>query len=327
MPAERNIAVVGCGNIGSRHLQGLTSFGRPARIWAVEPDAAALDLSRRRVAEMSADDRLSFEFCESPSALPTHLDLVVVATSAGVRRAVATRVMDGREIGALILEKFLFQSIADLDEFGDLLARRGIPAFVNTPRRAWPIYSELRKELGDAPFTMVVDLNRTNGLATNAIHFLDLVAFLSGCGGEMTLDGRDLRPVEGVSRHAGAVDFHGTLRGVTATGCDFVLNGRIDGNAPHAIALLSRDKRILIAETLQKAWVADGASGWSPGERAFPIMRQSELTGRIAAEIFDGGTTSLPGYAESAKLHRLNLEVFLQAMGKPVPPSTVVPIT
>lgn len=310
------MAVIGCGNIGSRHLQGLTFFGHAADIHAVDPMPASLDLARQRVCEMPPTPDMTWHYHAGIEGLPRRLDLVVIATGSAPRRRIVENLLEAREVGALVLEKFLFQSRADYAAVGALLATKGIAAYVNTPRRAWPAYAALRKTtMKEGELRIHVELNRTNGLATNAIHFIDLAAYL--CGEAFSLDGRGLHAVEGVSRHAGMLEFGGFLHGSSPRGDRLSLSGRTGSTAPHVIVITSDKRRILLHEAAGKAFIATAESQWAPVESPFPVLRQSELTGGVAADILLKSVSALPSYAESAKLHLSCLEAFLEAQGRP----------
>lgn len=315
--SEPVVAVIGCGNIGSRHLQGLARLDRPARIVGCDPLADSRQLSATRFAQMNPGPHLDVSFCESLEDLPDRIDLAIVATSTPPRRAITEALVARRDVKALILEKFLFQSHADHIAVGDLLADRRIPTWVNTPRRAWPVYRQLAADLaGTGGVSIAVEFGRANGLGTNAIHMIDLAAFLTGQSGGFDLDGRRLTPVEGVSRHAGLLDFGGVLTGVSADGHLVSIRGRPGSTEPHVVTILAEDRRLVINEVQQKAYVATAASAWAPVEQPFPIVNQSSLTGEFAAAIFDRGEAPLPGFAESARLHRQCLAAFLQATGR-----------
>ncbi len=204
----------------------------------VNTSADARKLAKSRVAEISPPEHLQFSYCSSLDELPATIDLAVIS---------ATDVHAGRSFEALlgrlmcahcVLEKFLFQSHVRIMNLSGLIAARKVPAFVNTPRRAWPVYRQLAAELGKAgPVSIMVELNRTNGMATNAIHFIDLAAYLTASPDGFAMDSRNLQAVEGVSRHAGAVEIEGLLQGVSARGDCFSIRGQAAVFAPHVIVI------------------------------------------------------------------------------------------
>ncbi|HRE20329.1 MAG TPA: hypothetical protein PKW21_04770, partial [Rhabdaerophilum sp.] len=69
------IALVGAGNIGSRHLQGLALSRLDADIHIVEPNEAAASLATERLAQVKAGANLRFSFHRALNDLPPVLDV------------------------------------------------------------------------------------------------------------------------------------------------------------------------------------------------------------------------------------------------------------
>lgn len=323
------IAVIGCGNIGSRHLQGLARLTHAAAVYAVDPVETSRKLSAERVTEIGPRNDVSFSFHPGMDTLPENIDLAIVATGSGPRRALTERLLGSRKVTGLILEKFLFRNHADHIAVADLIAAKQVPTWVNTPRRAWPVYRALAAELqAQGPLTIAVELGRTNPLGTNAIHFIDLAAYLAGPSVRFELDGRGLKPQTEASRHKDGLEFSGVLTGRSERGDALVVTSRLDSTAPHLIVIHARDRRLVIDEAREKVLVANTDNTWTMTPDAFPIVRQSSLTNEFAESVVAGAQPPLPDYAESARLHRQCLSAFLQAMGRdPQALDAVVPVT
>ena len=56
--AGKKIILVGCGNIGSRHLQALTKLNGEYLIEIIEPNDEAVLLAKLRLGEMKYDENL-----------------------------------------------------------------------------------------------------------------------------------------------------------------------------------------------------------------------------------------------------------------------------
>lgn len=323
------IAVAGCGNIGSRHLQGLARMTQAAHVHGYDPSAESRALAAARVAEMQPGPHLSFTFHDTLAALPEKIGLAIVATGAKPRRALIEALVAEKQVSALLLEKFLFQSHDDHVAVEALLASRGIAAFVNTPRRSWASYQALKSDLASAgPLTIAVEFGRANGLATNAIHFIDLAAFLTGEAGGFDLDGRRLTPLRDASRHAGAVEFSGMMTGASQRGDFLAIRGRPESTNPHTVTIIAEDRRLLVVEASQQLLTSRASAPLAVEASPFPILYQSALTGGIATDILAGRAPALPSLAESARLHRQCLSAFLEALGEPRDaPGRVVPVT
>ncbi|MCI4662841.1 MAG: Gfo/Idh/MocA family oxidoreductase [Neomegalonema sp.] len=323
------ICVVGCGNIGSRHLQALARLTGPAEIFCVDPSEAARTLSAERVAQIEPGEGLRWHWLESFDGVPNALDVAVIATGAGPRRMLTEALLAHASVKALLLEKFLFQRHEDYAAVGALLADKGVAAWVNTPRRVWPGWQAIKARLvSPGPITLTVEIGKRNGLASNAIHFIDLAAYLSAGSEGFALRGDRLAPVEGVSRHEGQLEFGGTLYGFSPSGDCLSLRGRPDHEAPHTITLLAPDLRAVVDEGGQKARIASAASNWQLVEEDFALLYQSALTNGFVEAVQEGRDPGLPSFAESAMLHQACMGAFLEAIGlDPQDPAALCRVT
>lgn len=310
------IALVGAGNIGSRHLQGLALSHLPADIHIVEPDEAATTLARQRLGQVEAGKALRFTFHRGIADLPREIDLAILATPAGPRRAITETLLAAAQVKAIVFEKFLFQTIADHDEIGLMLETRGIRAYANTPRRYWPGYQALARSVaGRGPIALLVDHDTRHGLATSLIHLIDLLAFLAGPGGRYRFDGTGLALAQDMSRHAGAIEFTGPFAGTSDRGDVLAIRpststlGRMAVVLPDSVHVIDEGARTLTTTSL------DGSA--PPVSQPFGTLYQSQLSHLIAEDILLRGTCSLPDYAESAALHVGCLGALLEAMGLP----------
>ena len=298
------IALVGCGNIGSRTLQALAKLERPATIYAIDPVAAALARARERVAELGAAARARVVYAESVAALPEAIDLALVATCADTRRSTVEALLGRTRVRYLVLEKFLFQRAADYAAVGARLAAAGTRCWVNLVRRAWPGYLALRERLaGDRRLEMQA-LGPDFRLASNAVHYIDIYAFLTGVHvSEFDGSGIDAEPM--ASRRTEFRELSGILRGAGAEGRRVTLASHRGSKLPFVIQFFTPELHWIVRELDRKAWCAGADTGWSWRELDFPALDMSGMT-ETYGEILDHGVSILPTFADSATDH-LNL--------------------
>lgn len=311
------IAVIGAGGIGSRHLQGVAGLERPAEVWVVEPSSQARAVAAERLAEVvPAGAALRPRFRDSVDALPGAVDVAIVATPATVRRAVVEGLLAACDVEHLVLEKFLFPAIEDYDAVAALLAASKTSAWVNCPRRMWPGYADLRERFaGRGPVSCRTSTHARYGVGTTAIHFLDLLALLSG---ERAFTLRPDRLDGGLAdtRHGGLVEFSGTLDGSGADGSWFEYTAHRRGDAPVLVELASPDLRVLVRESEEAMWVSQAGTGWAWSEQPLRTCLQSALTGPLVADLLDTGRCALAGYEESSALHLAVLRALADHYGR-----------
>ncbi len=301
---ESAIAVIGCGNIGSRVLQALARLDRPATIHAIDPVPTALARARERVAELGSVARARIVYGDRIRSLPDTIDLALVATCADTRRATVEALLERARVRHLVLEKFLFQRADDYAAVGERLAASSARCWVNLVRRAWPGYQALKRQLaGDRRLEMQA-LGPDFRLASNAIHYIDIYAYLTGVHvSDYDGSGIDREPM--ASRRAEFRELSGILRGAGAEGRRVTLASHRTSKLPFVIQFFTPELHWIVREVERKAWCASAETGWAWREADFEGLDVSAMT-EAYGEILERGTSVLPTLEESAKDH-LNL--------------------
>ncbi len=209
------IWLIGCGNIGFRHLQAMLAMPEPADILIIEPAEALHARITTEIAKpQAAAHRVSLVAAMPPSG---PVDLAVVATSAPPRAAIVRALTEGPRPHAVVLEKVLAQTDAELQSMAADLAAIGSTAHVNCPRRYFPGYQKLRAALAKAGPLSIEVTGSQFGLGSNAVHFLDLLEYLNDS--TLTLvDATGLDKGSRDSKRAGFQEIYGTLEARLANG-------------------------------------------------------------------------------------------------------------
>jgi len=308
----KSVVIVGAGQLGSRHLQALKGVATPLDIEVVDPSPDALRVARERYDAITTPvpHRIAFSARrEKPGAV----DVAIVATGSKVRRAAMEALLAG-EVRAMILEKLLFANRADYAPMAQRLAAKGAPrTWVNCPMRVMPPYQAIREELGRGPVHYRVTGSQF-GLVTNAIHYLDHLAHLSGCT-EYTLDtsGLDSAPVE--SKRPGYLEVNGTLAARFADGSRCEMTCFATGTMPVVVEICNDKRRYIVRESEGKLWQSAEESKWAWQERDAPIPFQSQMTTRLVEAILATGDCGLTPFAESVPVHLALLEPLAKFLG------------
>ncbi len=285
------VLIVGAGNIGRRHMQGLAGVPEVTGVNLVDPSAKALKLAKQMaLAEEKEGRRINVHLHRSiPDT--TH-DLAIIATNANQRRVMWERVR--AHCKWVILEKFLFN---DPREYNVQGLRDG-STFVNCSRRAMSCWDVFRS----APQVSIFYYG-FEGLLCNAVHFLDLLQHLCGQDG-MTISlslGKRHR-----SKRKGYWDSEGSLTAITTDkrGCLYLNTKTLKRDAPPMLIV----NDCVVDEA--KMTLTDTAGA----VQFFSFKMQSKLTGEYVQQLAARGTCSLPDYYTAARTHLLLLEQ-LRRMG------------
>lgn len=309
MKPNYHIAIVGAGQLGSRHLQGLVRLNLPCEMHVVDPSQASLDVACQRAAEVPTAALHKLHFHQQIEALPPMLDHVVIATAADVRLSVMRALLQGRTVRNILLEKVLFQRQSDYSAAAELLQQAGSRAWVNCPRRAFPIYETLRTFFADDPLQNVEVRGGNWGLGCNSIHFIDIIAYLTG-GSVHSISAALLD--EGLidSKRPGFKEFTGTLLGRCGD-TSFSLTAQRDSQAPLLLTFRGGNRTCIVDESAGRVFMCDPFDGgWRMTEFKAPLL--SELSTTVTQRILEDGSCALTTYTQSSAYHL----PLLQALGE-----------
>ena len=304
------VTIVGAGQLGSRHLQALQAVRQPLEIHVVDPSPQALKVAEERFLEAASGIRHQVHF--GGAFEPTGpIDVAIVATTSAVRRAATERLLRASPVRYLVLEKLLFDRPGDRGAFEKLLADR-VTAWVNCPMRMMPAYETIRVEIGTGPVDYRVSGSRY-GLVTNAIHYVDHVAHLSGCT-DFSLDTRDVDAVPVPSKRPGFLELNGRLVARFADGsrCEVVCYP--EGDAPTLVEIFTSARRYIVRESAGRLWAASSLDQWEWEERDARIPYQSEMTTQVVESLLETGTCPLSPLADSLRLHVSLLDPLLELL-------------
>lgn len=300
-----NIVVVGAGQLGSRHLQGLAKLSNESIIHVVDPSENSKIEAFKRIKEVSTDKVHEILSHDSVETLPDSIQLAIIATTADIRLPALKALCSHASVQYLILEKVLFQKASDFQEAQKLIENNAIKCWVNCPRRTYPVYCELREYFSTDPVTNMDVVGGEWGLGCNAIHFLDLLAFFKRKV-DFELDVSHLDTGMRTGKREKFFEFTGCILGECG-GASFSLRSTFKSQANHIISLYGETRFAVIDEVGGRIWKVDENSSQSS---TFDLPFQSNLTTTIADSILSDGTCNLPGYEESRTVHT----PFLQAL-------------
>jgi len=240
------------------------------------------------------------------------VDRAVVAAAASERRGALTELLDHVGVGRVLLEKFLFDRRTDFEKAQELLDHAGVPAWVHSARGYMNCYSTLASRWALGRVRRMTVTGTGFNLASNGVHLLDLLRWLSGA---MVVRARS--GPKGLSAiPAGRADCRevlGSLVGETAAGATISINCRAPAPVGLRIRVETDDEWAEIDETGQSWRLVDGA-GTEIQSGAQPPHVVSQVTGPLV-ELLCGLPTRLPTYAESVSAHLALFDVLMPVIG------------
>ena len=75
--------IIGAGQLGSRHLQGLSIISQDVEIIVIDPNSDVLELAQKRYEEMPSNSHVrSVNYHQNIPELDGEVDLAIIATNA-----------------------------------------------------------------------------------------------------------------------------------------------------------------------------------------------------------------------------------------------------
>lgn len=300
----QNIAIIGAGQLGSRHLQGLKKAQIPMNIYVLDESQEALKICEQRYKEI-ADNNLieKIDFTSIWDRIPLTIDIAIVATGSKPRCKIIHELVEKHHCRALILEKFLFPTMHDYNDITELFLKYKIQAWVNCCRRYFSCYQKIRELLiNDGPIHFLLE-GKNWGLCCNSIHQIDIFSFI--CGEKhISFESSGIDKIIYESKRPGYIEMTGTIKGITDKGSTLSLSSYSEYTGPNKLLIQSQNHNIEIYEGVNKM-IIDGK------EELMDIRYQSDLTGKYIEDIIFTHSLPLTSYEESAMLHQQILPHFI----------------
>jgi predicted dehydrogenase len=307
------ILLIGCGELGSRHLQAVCTLETVSQIEVVDPRPAALELGRRRLAEVEGRNRdITVQWLAAPEKASKGGDLCIVATQAEGRNTLIRQAANELGYNAFIVEKIVTQSLATYQDLLDFTERQGIGVWVNFKSRAYHVHKRIKDRLDSFEPIHFNAIAGNHGLATNGMHAIDLFVFHDACG-VIENAGAQIDPVLHPSKRGNAVfDLSGTMAGYSEKGSHLSISYAAGHESTEHISIVAPRYRAIVDHVNRCGWESDVDRGWQWRPMEFagnPFV--SSMTREFAADILARGQCELPTLAEGMPAHKF---VFAQLL-------------
>ena len=293
------VAIIGAGQLGSRHLQGIKLASSPLLIAVMDSNDESLDIARERYDAVSPIGEKNINYVNSMDKLPLELDLVIIATGSMPRASIIKSLLEHALVKYLVLEKVLFPSLTDYNIVAGLLKDKDVRCWVNCPRRMFGMYKQIKETIDPTKPIFMTKTDEDWGLCCNAIHIIDIFLYLTE-ETSYTVETKFLNDSIVDSKRDGYIEMTGTLKVTTLRGNELTLISEKDF------------KGEMNGKTYQ-----------------YSMPYQSQLTGVLADELLITGGCSLTPFNTSVEYHTPFIEAMLAKYNaiKGTPDNKILPIT
>lgn len=304
----KKLLIVGAGQLGSRHLQGLVKLPGGNKIYIIDPSEDALGNAHIRANEIQHSHDIYF--FQNWSELPNSFDLAIVATNSIIRERITRQLLESFHVTFLILEKVLFPNLTAYHQIAELLEKNQTPCWVNHPRRMFEHYQQAKQNLLPNVPTTFQAVGGNWGLGCNGLHLLDIFSYLDGSK-LLSINTDFLDDVIHTSKREGYIEFTGTIFGEFSSGSTFQITSWVGTPSPITVTIFQSNTRYVIQEsgTPQVIRLCHD-SNYKSEIQEFTALYQSTLTTNLAAQLFETMKCDLPRFDESRLIH----EKFIAAL-------------
>ena len=140
----KKLILVGCGNIGSRHLQSLMKFQSALSIDVVEPNNKSKNNAVSLIKKLPIKKYPKIKWFTSIKDLTDSGDVVIVATDSVDRvKLIETLLKQGNK--KFLIEKMVCQSRNEYKSLISLFKKFNANGWVNTNRRYFTAYQKIKQ--------------------------------------------------------------------------------------------------------------------------------------------------------------------------------------
>jgi hypothetical protein len=287
-----NICVVGAGQLGSRHLQALHSVKYELDIYVIDSSAESLRIAKERFDSLGQNKigKRIFYFKDF-TKIPENVDICINATNSDARFSTIKELISKSNVKYFILEKLLFNKKEQYYEVGDIFKNNNIMAWVNCSMRAMKFYNY--------------------GLITNAIHYIDHMAYLAQ-NDDFSINTEFLDRDIIESKRKGFCELNGRMQVLFNNGASGELISYCKGTAPLIIEIFDEDNRCISKECEGIVWISSNNDNWIWKSVEAKIPYQSQMTTRLIEDIIEKSDCPLVTFEKSSKYHIILLDALNQ---------------
>lgn len=309
------ILIVGCGDLGSRHLQAIGSLSGIKDVYIVDPKEESLDLGIKRLWQVvDPNPRTNFHWSYSITDVAKKGDLCIVATQAKGRCSLIKEIVNKYGYKKFLIEKIVSQSVAEYEDLMSFADEKKVSIWVNCKTRAYGIHQYIHRYLDKNDAIVFNSVGGNHGLACNGVHTADIFAFHDGAK-EIIKTHECIIPKLFPTKR-GEFDLCGTLRGKSEKGSIFSLTFTKGNNAAELITIFSLKCRFII-DHFQGFFYEANEPDW---KWKYVVMdedrRVSHMSKVFVREIIDNSTCILPTLQECYVAHKFILDSLLPHFNK-----------
>lgn len=301
----KRILLVGCGIIGSRHLQAIAKLEEKTEIDVVEPKDDAIKQGKNFLKEVSSTVEHNYHWYGNLNEVTEISDLAIIATRATGRINLINQLLE-KGHSRFFIEKMVCQSKNEYEEILSNMNKHKAKGWVDTGRRYFSSYQKLKKIFEDDKIINMSVFAGYAGLGRDAIHFIDLFSWFCK-NSQIKLDGKNLlNDIYSSPRGDDFVEFAGTITG-SCNDSFLSLTFVPDCDCPILVNIFGKNHNYIIDESHGRIF---NPRKDDDDFLEFKTEYSSDLTKKIILDIFHNDCCNLPTVLEISYAHNELFRIF-----------------
>ena len=167
--------------MGQRHASGALMVNAVQKLIITDINESALDTAKNNLNSNAFAKKINYYLNDDFYNAKLNADVVIMASTAANRIEECKKIIQLNP-KAILLEKPLGQSMAEVEDLIRFFENHKIKTFVNLNTRLYPSFIKLKNDIKSLPqfngFADVAISTGTIGIGANGIHYIDLMRFL-----------------------------------------------------------------------------------------------------------------------------------------------------
>lgn len=316
-----NVAIIGLGALGKRHLEAVLNSQIKFDVYCVDPNEEMLN----DISEENCNNHRVVK-ATNMGILPRKIDFAVISTSSSVRRSVFEELVEKSNVRNILFEKVLFQRKEDFEAVLYAVRQKNIRAWVNCARREHDAWKKVKREVSNWEYFEINITGNKWGIGCNGIHMLDLVSYLSD-----ETDNLEIEKVSYIddiidSKRQGYKEYFGQILGHSGKCQLFTISCYDRDEASLVIEITGKKEKVIINESQRMKMTINYENGDVEKEE-FVMPFVTHTTKVIMESILSSGDCNLISFEESCLLHLKMMEPLFDYFEKKGISKGLCPIT
>ncbi len=297
-----NILIIGCGNIGKRHLFSLLNSNLKIKfnIQVLEKNTKSIQISKKINTDFNNYIKKYSQICRSTN-------LVICCTKSYNRDQVLKKTLKYCNPKHIILEKIAFQNMKIYNQMEKFFNKKKIKVWINYPLRYQKYYNYLKRLFFKQNnfFTIICKLSKKDDLFSSGIHYLEF--FLDKLKNDVYLEFLQFKKKNIGNKKLiffGKFVFSSQLRTIA------VINGSSDFQQQLNLFGQSNNYKILFYSNKKNPWKNPKIQIFKNKKKikTFNHLWQSQLSSLYLRDIIFKNKCFLPNLNENKKCNELIIE-------------------